>query len=72
MTFGTPLSPKGLFLEHEGVQSRQSYLDNLNLSRENYIQLRAVTEKRDRAIRAVFLRQAYQVCKAIHLIFHTI
>lgn len=58
---------QGIFLEYERVQSPQvvpEFFTQLiinSFSRE----LRPVTAKRDRAIWAVFLRNAYQVGKAI-------
>ena len=56
---------KGLFLEREGVQTPEvvaQFFTQLNsFSRE----LRPVTEKDDRAKWALFLRNAYQVGKAI-------
>lgn len=58
---------QGFFLEYERVQSPQvvsEFFTQLiinSFSRE----LRPVTAKRDRAIWAVFLRNAYQVVKAI-------
>lgn len=56
---------QGLFFECEGVQSPQvvsEFFTQLNsFSRD----LRPVTEERDRATRAVFLRNPYQVAKAI-------
>lgn len=54
-----------LFLEREGVQSPQVVAEFFTQLKSFSRQLRPVTEKRDRAIWAVFLRKAYQVGKTI-------
>lgn len=56
---------KGLFLERKGIQSPQMVAQFFTQLYSFSKELNPLTEKRDRVIWALFIRQAYQVGKAL-------